>query len=47
MSNYNPGTDCSGPPDHTQYQGDDGEDEQNMNDPPGAVYKKAEYPSND
>jgi len=34
-------------PDHTQYQGDNRNDQQNMNQPTRAIYKKAKYPADD
>lgn len=38
---------CSRPPDHTQYQGYNRNDQQNMNQPTCAIYKKAKYPADD
>jgi len=37
----------SRPPDHAQYQGNNCNDQQNMNQPTCAIYKKAKYPAND
>ena len=34
-----------GPPDHAQYQSDNGDNQQDMNQPACAVYKKTKYPS--
>ena len=39
-------TDLS-PSDHSQYQGDNSNDQQDMNQPTRTIYKKTKYPSDD
>ena len=37
----------SRPPDYTQYQGNDCNNEQNMDQATRAIYKKSQYPADD